>query len=130
MAAQTNSPTEWVGWAYFASVMTLVLGALQGVAGLTGIFKNTFYGVSENALLAFNYRTWGWIDLVLGILLILVSLELLRGGAWSRVLGVFLGILTFVASAAFINAFPLWSVIVMIVDVMVIYSLTVRKASE
>jgi hypothetical protein len=125
MAVQ-NNPTGWVGWAYFASFMMMLLGALQGIAGLVGIFKDNYYVVTEKALLAFNFKTWGWINLVLGIVIFMAGLELLRGAVWARIVAVLLAILSFVANMAYFNAYPWWSLIIMVVDVMVIYSLTVH----
>ncbi len=126
MAVTTNSPSGWVGWAYFASFMMMLLGALQGIAGLAGIFKDNYYVVTENHLLAFNFKTWGWINLVLGIVIFMAGLELLRGATWARVIAVLLAILSFVANMGFVNAYPVWSIIMMVVDVMVIFALTVH----
>ena len=126
MAARNNTTSGWVGWAYFASFMMMLLGALPGIAGLTGIFKDNYYVVTEKALLAFNFKTWGWINLVLGIVIFMAGLELLRGAAWARIIAVLLAIMSFVANMTFFNAYPWWSLVVMIVDVMVIYSLTVH----
>lgn len=128
MSAQNNTPTGWVGWAYFASFMMMLLGILQGIAGLAGIFKDTFYLVTSSHLLAFNYKTWGWINLILGIIIFMAGLELLRGAMWARVLAVILAILSFVANMGFVDAYPIWSITMMAVDVLVIYALTVHGA--
>jgi hypothetical protein len=128
MAAQNNTPTGWVGWGYFAAYMMMLLGSLQAIAGLAGIFKDNYYVVAENHLLVFNYKTWGWINLILGIIIFMAGLELLRGAMWARLLAVILAILSFVANAGFVNAYPIWSIIMMTVDVFVIYALTVHGA--
>src|SRR5690348_16131765 len=98
MSAQNNTPTGWVGWANFAGFMMLLLGALQGIAGLAGIFKDSFYVVTQQHLLVWDYKTWGWINLIVGIVIFMAGLELLRGAAWARVVAVFLAILSFVAN--------------------------------
>lgn len=128
MAAQTNGPTGWVGWAYFASFMMMLLGALQAIAGLTGIFKDNYYVVTQSHLIAFNFKTWGWINLILGIIIFMAGLELLRGATWARVIAVILAIMSFIANMSFVNAYPVWSIIMMIVDAMIIYALTVHGA--
>jgi hypothetical protein len=128
MSAQTNTPTGWVGWAHFASFMMMLLGVLQGIAGLAGIFKDNYYLVTQSQLLVFNYKTWGWINLILGIIILMAGLELLRGAMWARVLAVILALMSFVANMGFINAYPVWSVIMMVVDVFVVYALTVHGA--
>ncbi len=126
MAAQTNTPSGWVGWAYFASFMMMLVGVMQGIAGVVAIFSKEYYLVTQNHLVVFNYTAWGWVHLVLGIVIFAAGLELLRGAIWARVLAVFLAGLSFLANMAFINAYPLWSIIMMVVDVLVIYALTVR----
>jgi hypothetical protein len=126
MAAQNNTPTGWVGWIYFASFMMMLLGVLQGIAGLAAIFKDNYYVVTESHLLVFNYKTWGWINLILGIVILMAGLELLRGAMWARVVAVILAILSFVANMSFFNAYPFWSLIMMVVDLLVIYALTVH----
>jgi hypothetical protein len=126
MAVQNNTPTGWVGWAYFAGFMMMTLGVLQGIAGLAGIFKNNYYVVTQTHLLVFNFKTWGWVNLILGIIILMAGLEVLRGALWARILAVFLAILSLVANMAFMNAYPLWSITMMVVDILVIYALTVH----
>ena len=126
MAVQNNNPSGWVGWVFFASFMMILLGVLQGIQGLAGIFHSNYYVVTENHLLFFNYKAWGWIDLILGIIVLIAGFELLRGAVWARILAVFLAILSFAANMSFINAYPLWSIIMMVVDVLVIFALTVH----
>lgn len=126
MSAQNNSPSGWVGWAYFAGFMMMLLGGLQAIGGLTAIFKDGFYVVTQSHLLVFNYKTWGWIDLILGIIIFMAGLEVYRGAVWARTIGVFLAGISFFANMGFFNAYPWWSLIMMVVDVMVIYALIVH----
>ncbi len=122
----STKPTGWVGWVYFASAMLLVAGGLQAIAGLAALFKDSYYVVSEKGLLALDYTQWGWIHLGLGLLLFGAGISIMNGNAWGRVVGVFLAILGALANLAFLNAYPLWSIIAVIVDVMVIYALTMH----
>ncbi len=126
MATQNNDPTGWVGWGYFAAFMMMFLGIFQGMAGLAAIFKDNFYLVTQEHLLVFNFTTWGWINLILGVVILLAGLELLRGAMWARVIAVFLAVLSLVANAGFIDAYPIWSILMMVIDVLVIYALTVH----
>jgi len=126
MAVQNNTPSGWVGWAYFAAFMMMFLGIFEAMAGLAAIFKDNFYLVTQTHLLVFNFTTWGWINLILGIIIFLAGLELLRGAMWARIVALFLAVLSLVANAGFIDAYPIWSILMMIVDVLVIYALTVH----
>lgn len=123
-----TKPTGWTGWVYFAGAMMLLLGGLQALSGLVGIFKDTFYVVGQSALVAFSYTTWGWINLIVGILIFLAGLAVMNGSAWGRVIGVFLAVLSAVANVAFLPSYPIWSVIALLVDLMVIFALTVHGA--
>lgn len=125
--AQINGPVR-AGWGYFASSMLVVVGLLQAIAGLAGIFKKGFYVVPQSHLLVFNHTAWGWINLVLGIVLFFAGLELLRYGArWAQAVAVLLVGLAVVANVTYVNAYPLWFVSLGVLDVLVLYALTVRS---
>lgn len=126
MSAQTNTPSGWVGWAYFAGFMMMLLGVLEAIAGLAAIFKDNFFLVTQNNLLVFNFKTWGWINLILGIIIFMAGLELLRGAMWARVVAVFLAGLSLVANMGFLNAYPWWSALMIVIDVLIIYAVTVH----
>lgn len=126
MASQNNTPTGWVGWAYFAGFMMMLLGGLQGIAGLTAIFKQNFYVVTQTHLVAFDLTTWGWINLILGVIIVMAGYELLRGAVWARVIAVVLAGLSFLANMAFVSAYPIWSITIMVVDILIIYALLVH----
>jgi hypothetical protein len=124
--AQSNRPTGWVGWGYFAGFMMMLLGVFEGIAGLAAIFKDNFYVVAKDQLLVFNFKTWGWISLILGIVIFMAGLELLRGAMWARILAVFLASLSFIANLSFVQAYPIWSITMMVIDVLIIYAITVH----
>jgi hypothetical protein len=126
MRAQTKKQTGWVGWVYFSSIMMILLGGFQAIAGLVGIFNNDFYVVTSNHLAAFNYTAWGWIDLILGVIIVMAGFSLLYGALWGRIVAILLASLSLLANMAILNAYPLWSALMIIVDILVIYALTVH----
>lgn len=126
MSAKRSEPTGWVGWVFFASLMMLLVGGFQIIAGLVGIFKDDFYVVTSSHLVAFNVSTWGWIHMLLGLVILLGGLALLNGATWARMLGIFLAFLSLFANMAFLNAYPWWSILIITIDVLVIYSLAVH----
>lgn len=121
-----NKPTGWVGWIYFASAMLLLIGGLEAIAGLTAIFKDNYYLVTQSHLLVFNYTAWGWIHLVLGVLIFLAGLAVMSGRMWGRVVAIFLAVLSILGNLSFISAYPLWSIVAITLNVFVIYALTVH----
>lgn len=124
--AKSNSIFKTSGWVYFASVMMFLAGFLHAVEGLVALFKHSFFVVTPNALIAFNYTAWGWIHIVLGIILLSAAASVLTGGLWGRAVGVIAAVLSIVASMAFLSAYPIWSVLVIVVDVLIIHALVVR----
>lgn len=122
----TNEPSGWVGWVYFAGFMLILSGFLQMVAGLTALLKDEYFVVTERAILTINFTGWGWIHLILGIVILMAGISLFQGSTWARVVAVMLAILSFVAQFAFVSSYPIWSIVAMIINVLVIYALTVH----
>jgi hypothetical protein len=120
-------PTGWTGWIVFASFMMFLLGAFQAVQGLVALFDDGFYLVtSGNLVVDVNYNVWGTVHLLLGVLLMLSGAGVLTGNLAARTIGVILAALSALANMAFIGAYPFWSIIIITVDVLVIYALTVH----
>jgi hypothetical protein len=126
MSARANQPTGWVGWIMFASFMMMLVGIFQVIAGLVAIFKDEYYLVGEKSLVVFNYTAWGWIHLVMGVIVFLAGLALMNSAMWARILAIFLASLSLLANMAFLDAYPLWSILMIVIDVLVIYALTVH----
>ena len=119
-------PTGWTGWIVFASFMMFLLGAFQAVQGLVALFDDGFYVTSGNLVVNVNYNVWGTVHLLLGVLLMLSGAGVLTGNLAARTIGVILAGLSALANMAFIGAYPFWSIIIITVDVLVIYALTVH----
>jgi hypothetical protein len=120
-------PTGWTGWVVFASFMMFLLGAFQAIEGLAALFNDGFYLVRASGLIVdINYNVWGTVHLVLGILLLASGAGVLSGNVAARTVGVILAGLSALANLVFIGAYPIWSTIVITVDVLVIYALTVH----
>jgi len=119
--------TGWVGWLVLASVMMLINGGFGLMAGLVALFRDQYYLVrSDGLVVSLDYTVWGWIHLVLGILLVATGLGLVVGQTWARVTGVVIVSVSALVQFAFLAAYPFWSAIVIAVDVLVIYALIVH----
>jgi hypothetical protein len=120
-------PTAWTGWVVFASAMMFLLGCFQAVQGLVAIFDEGFYHVTEGGLVIdVDYTVWGWVHLFLGALIIISGVGVLTGNLAARAVGVLLAGLSAIVNLAFIEAYPVWSVLIITIDVLVIYALTVH----
>jgi len=121
-----NQPTGWVGWVYFASLMMMLVGGFQAIVGLVSLFKDDIFLVTKDSLLVFDYSTWGWIHLILGLVVFAAGVSLMNGATWARLVGVLLAGLSLFAQMAFISSYPLWSILIIVVDILVIFALTVH----
>jgi hypothetical protein len=120
-------PTGWTGWVVFASAMMFLLGCFQAVQGLVAIFDDGFYHVTEGGLVVdVDYTAWGWTHLLLGVLIIISGAGVLTGNLAARTVGVVLAGLSALVNLAFIEAYPVWSVMIITLDVLVIYALVVH----
>jgi uncharacterized membrane protein len=123
----TNDVSGWTGWVIFAGIMLIMVGAFQVLQGLVALFNRGYYLVSSSGLvLSVDYTVWGWTHLILGILAAVTGLGLLAGNTAARVAGVVLAVISAIVNLVFIAAYPIWSIIVITVDVIVIYAIVVH----
>ena len=119
--------TGWVGWIVFAGFFMIINGIFGGLQGLSALLRDqSYFVVGENGLLTFNYTAWGWIHLILGILLIIVGIFLLRGAGWARILAVIIVGVHMIAQFGFISSFPVWGIIMIALDALILYALLVH----
>jgi hypothetical protein len=119
--------TGWTGWVVFGGVMLIVMGGFQITQGLVALFDDGFYAVgSEGLVVNVDYNTWGWVHLVIGLVGVLVGIGLLAGNLAARIAGVVIAGLSALVNMAFISAYPVWSVLVIALDVIVIFAIIVH----
>ena len=129
MGLNKNSAPKGTGWVTFASVLLLISGLLHIMEGLVALFNKTAYLITENALVAFDFTTWGWIHIILGIILLTAASSVLVGGYWGRTVGVIVATFSIVASMTFMASYPIWSLVMIAIDVSVIYALILRAGA-
>ena len=119
--------SPWVGWIGFAGVLMIILGAVHAFQGLVGIFKDEYFLVSSSGLaLKLDFTAWGWIHLLIGVIIVLAGICVLAGQMWARIVGVILAALSLLANVAFLAAYPVWSLIMIAMDIVIIMALTVH----
>jgi hypothetical protein len=122
-----DEPTGWAGWVVFAAVMLIMLGTFQIIEGLVALFDDGFYLVRSNGLVVdVDYNTWGWIHLAIGVVGVIVGLGLLAGNMAARIVGVGIAFLSALVNLAFISAYPIWSTLMIVLDVIVIFAIIVH----
>ena len=119
-------PAGWVvGVTLFAATMMAVIGFFHVVQGLAALFQNEIYVVGAQYVLSFDLTAWGWIHLLAGILLIAAGFAVWTGRVWARSVGVGFAVLSMIANFLFLPYYPVWSVLIITLDVFVIWALCV-----
>ncbi|HJW35342.1 MAG TPA: hypothetical protein VJ769_01785 [Actinomycetes bacterium] len=120
-AEQETSGTA-VGFILFAAIMMLMAGSFQALQGLVGILENEFYVATPNYLFEFDATTWGWIHLLVGLLVAFAGWGLLSGRTWARVVAITVALLSAIANFLFIPYYPFWALTVITLDIFVIWA--------
>src|SRR5512133_3094630 len=112
-----------VGFILFAAIMMIMVGIWQALQGLIAIFENEFYVATRNYLFQFDATTWGWIHLILGLLVAFAGWGLLSGQTWARVVAITLAVLSAIANFLWLPYYPFWSMLIITLDIFVIWAL-------
>jgi hypothetical protein len=118
--------TENSGWVMFAGIILMINGVLAVMYGLAAILNDQVVTVGGRGAIIWDLTTWGWVTLVIGAIAALSGFGLLAGNSAARVLGIVFASLQAIAQFGVITAFPLWSILIIALDVIVIYQLTAR----
>ncbi len=122
-----QEPTAWTGWIAFAGTLMLLLGVFHAIQGLVAIFNDQYFVVGSSGLIvSVDYTAWGWVHLLFGLVVIAAGAGLLVGQMWARVVGVVVAFLSAVLNIAFLSAYPVWSAIMIAIDVLAIWAITVH----
>lgn len=112
------------GWLSFAGLLLIMVGSFNLIYGFAALFRQDVLAVTSAGLLVLNYTTWGWLLILVGLLQAGTGLGALAGQSWARVVGIILAVLSAIKHMVIMMAFPLWSLVAIAFDVMVIYGLT------
>jgi hypothetical protein len=120
-----NEPSGWAtGGVIFAGSILTLAGIFQAITGLVAIINDNFFVVSKNYTFDLDVTAWGWIHLLIGIIVFIVGLGLFTGAGWAAVGAIAIAMLSAIANFFFIPYYPIWSLVVIGLNVWVIWSLT------
>lgn len=106
-----------------AAVLMIFSGLVTFFVGITGVIKGSFFATVPNYTFYYSVRGRGWTDLVIGAVIFAAGVCLLLGMTWARVVGVVLAVISGIANFLFLPYYPLWSIIVIAIDVFIIWAL-------
>lgn len=112
-----------VGPMRYFGVPFLISGVLSILQGIAGIAKDRLFGAPRQYEYRFDLTSWGWIHLVVGVALVIVGVGVLRAMSWGRAAGVTIAAISLVTQFMFIPYYPLWSISVMTLDLIILWAM-------
>jgi hypothetical protein len=115
------------GWAMFAGFVMIMVGCFHMIWGLGAIINDSLYNTPSDYFLAINQSGWGWIHVIAGLIVLLAGFGIFKGAVWARTVGVIMATVSAVANFASLPyGQPVWSALMIAVDVAIIWALTVH----
>lgn len=113
------------GWVTFAVVLLTIAGVLNVIYGIAAIGDSSFF-VDDTRYILSGLNTWGWVTLVIGVLMLFAALSLVYGGMFGRIIGIAAASLSAIAALLSIPAYPFWSLAIFALDVVIIHQIATR----
>jgi hypothetical protein len=116
-----DSPEVGSGWRAFAGVLILIAGVFNIIDGIVAVFDAKYL---TNHLIFGDLKSWGWAILAIGAIQFLTGLAIFSGSGLAAFVGVLIAGLNAIGQLLFLRTYPMWSVITIAIDLLIIYGLT------
>jgi hypothetical protein len=113
-----------VGFVVFAGVMMMLIGTFHAFTGLAAIIENEFFVVGPKYAYELDVTAWGWLHLIFGAIVVAAGYGVFSGATWARLVGITLAAISAVGNFFFIPYQPVWAILIIALDVLVIAALT------
>lgn len=123
---ESTQVTGWVGWVWYAAIMLMIVGAFNIVQGIVALANDTFRVGVSGGLLVVDLTTWGWVHIILGLVVLAAGIGLWSGQTWARVLGVIFAALNALFQLTIMPVYPFWALVMIALNMVVIYALVVH----
>ena len=110
------------GWIAFAGIMLTIIGILNVIYGIAAIGDSSFF-VHNTKYIVSSLNTWGWVTLIIGVIQVLAAFSIWSGGEFGRWIGILIAGVSMIGALLSLPAYPLWSLAVFAIDVLIIYGL-------
>jgi hypothetical protein len=116
------------GWAVggiaFAGTVMVMIGTFQVLEGLVALFNDEFFVVTRNYTFDLDVTAWGWIHLIIGIIVLATGFGLFARSTWAGVTGIMICALSAISNFFFIPYYPIWALLLIGLNIWVIWALT------
>ena len=128
-SGRTYAEGRGYGQVLFAGVLLLVVGFWNLIYGIAAIANSHVFVANAHYVFG-NLRSWGWITLIVAILLLLAGVGVMAGNQLARWFGVAVVGLNAINQMFFIPAYPFWSLMIIAADVVALYGLCAFGSRE
>jgi uncharacterized membrane protein len=120
------------GWKLFAGIMLMIVGVLNVFDGLVAITQANYIRRNTGGVLPLtnNVKNWGWVELIIGVIIVLAALGVLSGATWARIVGIIVASLNLMFQFAYIGHNEFWGFTMIVIDILVIYGLAAHGGRE
>lgn len=125
MSTETQ-PTGWTGWVAFAGILMIISGVLGAIQGLFAVFNDDLVIFGREGALLLDITGWGWVHMLLGLLLLLSGILVLRGNMFGRIVAVILAMLSIIVNFIWLPVYPVWAIVVITMDIFILYAVMVH----
>ncbi|WP_329113437.1 DUF7144 family membrane protein [Streptomyces sp. NBC_01353] len=122
--------TRGSGWMLFAAVIMIFGGVMMLLGGISALAKDDVFLATRNYVYELDLTGWGWVHLILGIVITLAGIALFSGATWARVVGVMLAGLSMIANFMWLPYTPWWALLIIALDVVVIWALCIAPRPQ
>jgi hypothetical protein len=115
------------GWVLFAGVLLAMLATLNFIDGVAAVSNSSFF-VGDAKFILSGLNTWGWVLIVISAVQLVTAFGVWAQWTGVRWVGVAIAALNAIVQLTFMPAYPLWSLCLFTLDILVIYGLVAHGA--
>ena len=121
-AGHPSRRSGWFAMVVGVGVLLIVLGVWNVIDGLTALFAGGFVVADAERVVALQVAAWGWVLLALGVVEVVTGIALFIGARWARVVAVLVAGFNGIVQLAFLAAYPVGAVLIMVLAAVVIWT--------
>ncbi|MEU5840701.1 hypothetical protein [Rhodococcus sp. NPDC047139] len=107
-----------------AAIIMATVGVVEFFQGIAAVSEDELFVQGQDYTFKFDFTAWGWIHIVLGVVMVVVGLALVSGATWARVTAIVIAALSILANFLWLPYYPWWSVLIIALDVVVIWAVS------